>query len=220
MKKVLIILILAFILGFSSLTNADLVPIGDDLVYDSDLDITWLQNPRIGGQMTWDQANAYIDNLNSTEYLGYNDWRLPQTLPVNPPDYNTTLSYDGSTDYGYNITNPNSEMAYMYFVNLGNLGTYDTDARRQTEPVGAHNTGPFGYIAFNDYWSGSEWHSRWAWAFMGHSGLQYWRYKIDTGYIWPVRDGISTAVPIPDTAWLLGPSLIGLLVFGRKKFKK
>jgi len=218
MKKVLLILIFAFILGFSSLTNAGLVPIGDDLVYDSDLDITWHQNPRIGGQMTWDQANAYIDNLNSIEYLGYDDWRLPHTLPVSPPDYNLTFSYDGSTDHGYNITSPNSEMAYMYYLNLGNIGEYDTDAKKQ-DNYGAQNSGPFEDIYFNDYWSGTDRGSR-AYEFLFHTGCQRTEPKYSTRHIWPVRDGISTAIPIPSAAWLLGSSLIGLLVFERKKFKK
>ena len=29
------------------------------------------------GHRTWDQAVAYVQELNDTHYLGYDDWRLP-----------------------------------------------------------------------------------------------------------------------------------------------
>ena len=69
-------------------------------------------------RMPWDDAMAWVDSLNSSNHLGYNDWRLPVALPVNGSSYVITdpAGYDGSTDTGYNITSPNSEMSYMYYI--------------------------------------------------------------------------------------------------------
>ena len=67
----------------------------------------------------------------------YNDWRLPQILPLNGSSYNYTHSYDGSTDRGYNISAPGtiyvgstaSELAHLYYTTLGNLAMYDVDPK-------------------------------------------------------------------------------------------
>ena len=95
--------------------------------------------------MTWNEANTWIDSLNTSVYLGYNDWRLPDTLPVNGIDYNYTSSSDGTTDVGYNIRSPNSEMAYMYYVELGN------DAYGPLS-----NTSPFSNLQEAGYWSATQ----------------------------------------------------------------
>lgn len=40
-------------------------------------------------------------------------------------DGDYVISYDGTTSEGWNITR--SEMGYMFYMNLGNTGYYDTD---------------------------------------------------------------------------------------------
>lgn len=54
---------------------AVLINRGGGLIYDNDLNITWLQDANLGGKMTWDDASAWVDNLN---FAGFDDWRFPK----------------------------------------------------------------------------------------------------------------------------------------------
>jgi hypothetical protein len=129
--------------------------------------------------MTWYQANDWIDSLNSVNYLGFNDWRLPDTKPVNGSSYDVGdgwgfNNYDGSTDVGYNISasgsaypgSTASELAYLFYFELGNVSDYDTSGNYTGACLGGEsslgcfdNTGPFtnvgDYIPYR-YWSRSE----------------------------------------------------------------
>lgn len=58
-----------------SLSEAALLDRGGGLIYDNDLDITWLQYANYAGQtMSWDEASLWTADLT---YQGYDDWRLP-----------------------------------------------------------------------------------------------------------------------------------------------
>lgn len=73
--------------------------------YDDVLDITWLADTRLGDQIVvypWD-IQRELDYLNQTQYLGASNWRLPQVLPVDGLTWNQGFSYDGSSDWAYNI---------------------------------------------------------------------------------------------------------------------
>src|SRR3989304_3602704 len=80
--------------------------------------LMWLKD--VNFSRTWG-----YDSDGLSGYANYGDWPLPQVLPVNGVNYNFTVSYNGSTDVGYNITSPQSELAYMYYVELGNIGYSD-----------------------------------------------------------------------------------------------
>ncbi len=55
--------------------HAGLIDRGNGLVYDADLNITWLQDANLSGlTFTWDEANSWAENL---VFQNYNDWRLP-----------------------------------------------------------------------------------------------------------------------------------------------
>ena len=135
-KKPLILALLAG-LALSGAAQAALTDNGGGLIYDSVLNITWLQNANLAasntfgvsgigadGSMTWNTAQSWIGAMNAADYLGQSDWRLPTTSPVNGSSFNYSYSVNGSTDFGYNITSPNSELAYMYYVDLGLAGYY------------------------------------------------------------------------------------------------
>lgn len=67
--------VLIAICSFLSFSEAALLDRGDGLIYDDDLDITWLQYANYSGQtMSWDEAMLWSADL---IYQGYNDWRLP-----------------------------------------------------------------------------------------------------------------------------------------------
>ena len=83
--------------------NAELIHRGDGMLYDTVLDVTWLQDANYArssgydadGRMTWDEATEWAENL---VYAGLDDWRLP------------------------NLGDPFTELDYMFYINLGNTG--------------------------------------------------------------------------------------------------
>jgi hypothetical protein len=95
-------LVLAIILSVSSVSaNAALISrLGGQAVYDTDFNITWIADANLAasntfgvaginasGGMSWSTANSWIAAMNAdggTGYLGFNDWRLPTTLPLDP----------------------------------------------------------------------------------------------------------------------------------------
>jgi hypothetical protein len=114
-------------------SQAGLINQGNGLIYDTVLDITWLQDANLAatntfgvsginadGTMDWLTAQQYVAAMNAAKYLGFSNWRLPKSLPVDGISYDTTLSWDGSTDFGWNIVSPNAELQYMHNVNLKN----------------------------------------------------------------------------------------------------
>jgi hypothetical protein len=65
----------AAVILLSASTRAELIDRGNGLVYDVDLNITWLQDANYSGlTFTWDEANLWAENL---VFQGFNDWRLP-----------------------------------------------------------------------------------------------------------------------------------------------
>lgn len=151
------------------------------------------------GRMSWWQANDWIASLNASNHLGYNDWRLPDVSPVNGVSYDYTNERDGSSDLGYNISAPDSaypdsigsEMAYMFYVELGNLGFCNIYGSCEQPGYGLSNSGPFinlmaDHGQYHFYWSGTEYfwdgNVEWpttnkAWFFRFANGFQGYSYK-------------------------------------------
>ena len=156
---------------------------GGGLIYDSALNITWLQDANYAfgstydsmdgvtdGKLSWVNAVAWAGNLmyhDSVRGVTYDDWRLPTVGPVNGVSMNFDGSYDGSTDSGYNISAPGSafpgskasEMAYLFYNDLGNVSRQGlpADSCMPSPPGGPVNTGPFSNFNANMsgvYWSG------------------------------------------------------------------
>src|SRR3972149_1606307 len=77
-----IIWIGVLVLGWMATAQATLIDRGGGLIYDSDQDLTWLQDANYAmtsgydsdGRMTWVAAMAWASGLS---YGGYDDWRLP-----------------------------------------------------------------------------------------------------------------------------------------------
>jgi hypothetical protein len=94
--------------------KAELINRGGGLIYDTDINVTWLQDANYAktsdydtdGDMLYSQANAFIAYLNSISFLGYSNWRLPKADP--------SCSNPG----GYDCTN--SEMGHLSYTELGN----------------------------------------------------------------------------------------------------
>jgi len=141
--------------------------------------LMWLQDASLSGNVNWDDANDWIDDLNELNegagYAGFNDWRLPNTLPISGGAYNVPdgfpMVYDGTSERGYNVTDPNSEVAYMYHVELGNLSYFPTDYVGPSHPLpsppappfyegqpgwGLQNSDVFDNLMAGWYWSGQD----------------------------------------------------------------
>lgn len=186
-----------------------------DAYYDTALNITWLANAN-SGYLTWDDAQAAVGGLN---VYGVSGWRLPDAKPVNGTGFNTSFSYDGSTDHGYNGTS--SELAHMFYVTLGNKGYYDTAGHSQSG-WGLVNTADFLDVQADNYWSGTvdAPGSDTAWyfgAWNGRQGEDEKRYEL---YVWAVRDGdvsAQNAVAEPGSALLAGAALAVLGLTRRQR---
>ncbi len=215
---------------FSS--HAALYDRGGGLIYDDVLDVTWLQDADYArtqynnsgglsgdadGKMTWAAANSWVSGLSyfdSVRGVSYDDWRLPIMSPVNGVAFDLNNSFDGSTDNGYNITSPASELSYMYHVNLGGVSLFDTAGNLQYDAAGIADPSPFSGIS-GGVWSQTEVPTDTTTAFvlgMGN-GHQNWFAKDTEHYTWAVRDGDVAAVPVPAALWLFSS---GLLVFGAR----
>jgi hypothetical protein len=219
--------------------------------YDTVLNATWLADANYAktsgydadGLMNWNSANAWAAQLNIN---GYDNWRLPTVNPVNGISY--TSSYDnsgadGSTDTGYNISAPGSvypgstasEMAFMYFNNLGNIAAYEVGAGaaqggRSTDcgsiwysgGTCLDNVGPFINLMSSVYHTSSEFSpgSSFSWQFVMESGYQNAWSKTYSNYAWAVSSGDVGVAVVPEAdTWamlLAGLGLVGVATRRRR----
>ena len=95
--------------GVAGNANSALIDRGGGLIYDTVLDVTWLQDANFAqtsgydndGRMSWDAAAAWAEQL---QYGGHIDWRLPKVSPVDGSTFNLNYVHDGSTDFAENIS--------------------------------------------------------------------------------------------------------------------
>lgn len=232
-------------LSMASSANAALIDRGNGMVYDSDQNLTWLQdanyaatsgyaaanaidngasaydNILANGRMGWDAATTWAANLN---YGGYNDWRLPTATDTNLNNNGCDWSNNG-TDCGYNSSG--SELAYMWRDVLGNTPYYDTNSNPQSG-WGFTSTSADGVeilnLQSNLYWSGTESPPLISeptvyrpWFFSIEFGFQAILAKDAELYVWAVRSGDVAAVPGPGTLLLLLAGLAGIAAAKRRR---
>jgi hypothetical protein len=218
MKSLLSVMALSLGLVVATTAQASLIDRGGGLIYDTDLDITWLADANYAktsgydadGLMIWTQAMNWAGNLS---YGGYTDWRLPITLI---PDVSCSFEALGDP-YGYYCIG--SEMGHLFYNELG--GVADASIATSGEPELAL----FLNIQSDYYWSATlyEPFTLYGFFFGFVNGFQasvvppsiYDDNSVF--YAWAVRDGDVAAVPLPPAVWLFGSGLMGLAAVARRR---
>jgi hypothetical protein len=159
------------------------------------------------GMMTWFGAKAWVNWLNSKSYGGHTDWRLPNVEAVNGSAFvygpaSGGLGFDGTVDLGYSIKSKSAELAYLYYVSLGNNPGFDSNGVA-VDP-GPLQPGPFANLARDTFWYGTDYaldpsNIAAAWVFGFGDGIQAFADKPNKSDVWPVHPGDSSgsATPTP-----------------------
>lgn len=187
-------LMLAFVLGASSTATATLIDRGNGMIYDSDQNLTWLQDASHSGlgAVDWHMATNWANNLN---YGGFSDWRLPSA----------DLTCPSISGIGANTCTGN-ELGRL-FVELGAPVDFGLGS----------SWGPFNNVQYFTYWSNTEYGGEWASLFLIDIGYQIdYEKNFGVGYIWAVRSGDVT-VAEPGVLLLLIAGFVGMLNVRRRR---
>ena len=191
------------------------------MVYDTDLDITWLADANYAktsgydadGLMNWADSNAWAEQLN---FGGFDDWRLPFNALVDPTCDNNRDVGGVSIDFGFGCSG--SEYGHLFYDELGGtagntiLDSTDADLDLFINIQGDQSIGT------NEYWASeivglsyvnNHFHFR--------DGYQRYYDTFTEMSAWAVRDGDVAVVPVPAAVWLLGSGLLGLVGVARRK---
>lgn len=182
--------------------------------YDPNLGITWLRDWNVNGLGDWNTQVAWAAGLTVGAYSG---WALPSVTDTGSPGCD--WSYAGGTDCGSNVDTSTSPLAYLWYVELGNLaycppGNATCTGNGTPQPGwGPTNTGPFSNVRSSGYyWSGTEYApaTSSAWFFRYSDGVQANDDKGSQMYAVAVRPGDVASAPEPATIALLSAGLGGL----------
>lgn len=189
-------------------------------LYDTVLDITWLRDINVFAQASWANANTLAAALVVGSVSG---WRLPSLIDTGTSGPNFSFS---GTDAGYNVQTLGggvvySELAYLWYVELGNLAYYDTAGNVAPAGWGLSNTGDFENLQHGQYWQGLSYSTGFntlGWAFDAHLGLQQIDpHPGDALRSLLVRSGDVLQVPEPQTPALVLVALLAAAATRRRR---
>lgn len=211
---------------FAHQAQAALIDMLDGTVIDTSTGLMWTKSASMAPSvLPWETAVRWADEL---VYAGYDDWRLPVVRPMNGSSFDYAFSNNGSTDQGFNITSPASELSYLFYVSLGNQG-YCVPLADPAPCVGPPlgwtdepKVGPFTGVEPLIYWSGTAYGpdpENKAWGF--HALLRG-QFGYDHGYpdagAFAVRSLTTPgSTPEPGTLALTG---LALAVFGVTRVRR
>lgn len=182
------ILLATTALVLSSNVNAALIDNGGGLVYDEDLNVTWLAGANSGGALNWGDALAWAASLDAGGTMG---WRLPTA------DACTGTSCNGEFNHlFYNELSGLTGTPLTGNINLFSdiQGVYWTNEERTLDS------------AWIFYFGNAE-----------LAGTRDWAYKTAHVSTWAVHDGNISSVPIPPAVLLFASGLLGLVGTTRRE---
>jgi hypothetical protein len=193
-----------------------------NLVYDNDKQLVWLNYTNFGN--TWADQNHWAESLNGVGILSYtlnagytvdwgtNNWRLPVTLKEDLGGNHWGLPT------GYNITS--SEFGHLYYTELGNNGTLDTNGNYYQGAVGLYNKGDLTNLVRSAYWAD---YTDYGYTFYFNTDTGEQQRTLNPALQalgFAVRSGIVSEVapvPEPSTLLLLGGGLAGLVGWRQRR---
>jgi hypothetical protein len=202
-KRILFALVtVALVFGMVGVAGASLVVNGLDsrganLIYDTDLDITWYDYADSNSSALWlGGAWGWAANLSVTANgKVYTGWRLP-----------STVEGAGNANLG--------EMGHLYYTELGNSADWLTNQGPFTNLLAGYDGYCWTSTPSAFYYDGTA-YAHYRFAFRSGNQASYSDYQ--TMRAFAVHDGnVGSPVPVPAAVWLLGSGLVGLLGIRRK----
>jgi hypothetical protein len=161
------------------------------------------------GRVSWFGAMAFVNYLNSIQYGGSHEWRLP------------TFAYQSFAYYTpSNGTATGNEYSELYYQELGSIGAIDNTGTLQSGYGIKDTNNNFINVLTYGYWSGTEATNDApnanAWNFNTTGGYQGNYRKSDFSFAWAVTTGHVAQVPEPAAAWLFISGFLGLSLLRRR----
>ncbi len=203
-----------------------------DAYYDTTLNISWLANADVIGQVDFNAASAWANGL---DVAGVTGWHLP-TINIDTcgADGFGATFWNGGGVCGYNVQTSTSDMAHLYMTTLANPSTSgftDTygNGPGQSAPL-LDNTGPFSNLQAYGYWFSLDYAVN-PWTGVANTD-EAWRYSFYAGrqdnlvssallHAWAVHDGdvgaIAAPVPEPETYALMLAGLAMMIPLARRR---
>ena len=188
--------------GLDTTASAELFIRVGGMVYDSDLNVTWLADANyaatqyaescgaigtVDGQMTWPEAVRWAENL---DVGGYHDWRLP-TAPVDD------ASCDGKPIFTYGSHCMGGEMSHLFYGDI----KHGLGGKLGDNIIKTHNANYLlfhNFSAYGVYWTGTNFPPFGQIVFNFHTreGFSNANSKSVHNYAMAVRDGDVAEVDV------------------------
>ncbi len=190
-------------------------------VLDSAAKLEWTSNMNLNGPMTWADANTWIATLNTNNYAGHNDWRLPTLNPSDTSCSDNVNPGGGYSQQYYGVGCTGGELSNLFVTDLGNKNYESVLTQTGDTAEQIANLALFSNVQSYYYWSGTEYAANptLAWYFRTYDNGQGLDYKSDALYAVAVRPGdVAASVPEPQTLALVSMALgiAGLVAMKRR----